>query len=322
MSDALLQVVRGRRELAPLRAKFPGGLALAIGNFDGVHRGHQALVHAAQARGAARGATTAVLTFDPHPAQLFAPTLAPPLIVSLGRRLELLAAAGARLIVVEPFDAAFAAIEAADFVSQVLRRDLDAREVVVGYDFSFGRERAGDARLLAELGASLKMGVTVVPRVSVGGLTCSSTKVREFVLEGRVDGAALLLGRPFEISGAVVHGAGRGKALGVPTANVEPEGELLPGIGIYAGRATVLAGGAAAGLSRPCAISVGTNPQFSAAGTVGVEAHLLDYDGDLYGQRLRIDVMQRLRGEQRFASIDALLAQISDDVAQTRKIVS
>jgi riboflavin kinase / FMN adenylyltransferase len=317
-------VVRGRKDLAALRPTLPGGLALAIGNFDGVHRGHQALVHAARARAASHGATTAVLTFDPHPARLFAPALAPPLIVPLERRLELLAQAGADLVVVEPFDAAFASIEAADFVGQVLRRDLDARQVVVGYDFSFGRDRAGDARLLTELGATLDLGVTVVPRVSVGGLTCSSTKVREFVLEGRVDGAALLLGRPFEICGRVVHGAGRGRSLGVPTANVEPEGELLPQVGIYAGRATVLAGGGAGhgDVRRPCAISVGTNPQFAGSGTVSVEAHLLDFDGDLYDQRLRVEFLQRLRGEQRFASVDALVVQMSADIAQTRKIAS
>ncbi|MEA2700850.1 MAG: riboflavin kinase / adenylyltransferase [Myxococcales bacterium] len=317
-----MTVVRGRKELAALRPTLTGGLALAIGNFDGVHRGHQALVQAARARAAARGATTAVLTFDPHPARLFAPALAPPLIVPLERRLELLAQAGAQLVVVEPFDAAFASIEAADFVGQVLRRDLDAREVVVGYDFSFGRDRTGDARLLTELGVALNLGVTVVPRVSVGGLTCSSTKVREFVLEGRVDGAALLLGRPFEVSGRVIHGAGRGRSLGVPTANISLEGELLPQVGIYAGRATVLAGAGATELRRPCAISVGTNPQFTGSGTISVEGHLLDFDGDLYDQRLRIEFLQRLRGEQRFASVAALMAQISDDIAQTRKIVS
>ena len=317
-----MKIIRGRKDFAPLRRDFPGGLAVAIGNFDGVHRGHQALVQAAHARAGARAATAAVLTFDPHPAQLFAPALAPPLIISLDRRLELLAAAGADLAIVEPFDAAFAAIAAPDFITQVLRRDLDAREVVVGYDFSFGRERAGDARLLNEMGPALGLGVTVVPPVSVGGLTCSSTKVREFVLEGRMDGAALLLGRPFEVSGVVVRGAGRGRALGVPTANLQPEGELLPKVGIYAGRATVSPGGAGPGLQRPCALSVGTNPQFSAGGAVSVEAHLIDFEGDLYGQHVRIDVVRWLRAEQRFASVDALLAQISDDIAQTRKIVS
>ncbi|HVR62111.1 MAG TPA: bifunctional riboflavin kinase/FAD synthetase [Polyangia bacterium] len=290
---------------------------MAIGNFDGVHRGHQALIATARARAAARGATAAVLTFDPHPARLFAPALAPPLIVSLPRRLELLAALGIELCVVEPFDATFAAIEAAAFVDEVLGRDLDAREVVVGYDFSFGRERAGDARLLAERGAALGIGVSVVPRVSVGGLTCSSTKVREFVLEGRVDGAALLLGRPFELTGAVVRGAGRGRSLGVPTANVEPEGELLPRVGIYAGRATVLASGE----TKAAAISVGTNPQFGAGGAVTVEAHLLDHGGDLYGQRLRVELVQRLRAEQRFPSVEALMAQIRADIADTRRII-
>lgn len=312
-----MTIVRGRHQLARANLPDAGGLALAIGNFDGVHRGHQKLIATTRARAAARGATAAVLTFDPHPARLFAPALAPPLIVSLDRRLELLGALGIELAVVETFDAAFAAIEAADFVSDVLGRDLAAREVVVGYDFSFGRDRAGDVRLLGERGAALGIGVTVVPPVSVGGLTCSSTKVREFVLEGRVDGAALLLGRPFELTGIVVHGAGRGRALGVATANLEPEAELLPQVGIYAGRATLLE----AGVTYATAISVGTNPQFSAAGAVSVEAHLVDFDGDLYGQRLRLELWQRLRAEQRFPSVEALLAQIRADIAQTRRIV-
>jgi riboflavin kinase/FMN adenylyltransferase len=279
-------------------------------------------VQAARERAAARGATPAVLTFDPHPARFFAPALAPPLIVSLERRLELLAEAGAEVVIVEPFDAAFAAIEANAFVRDVLARDLAACEVVVGYDFSFGRDRVGDTRLLATLAAQHHLGVTVIARVSRGGLTCSSTKVREFVLEGRVGGAALLLGRPFELTGPVVHGAGRGRALGVPTANVEPDVELMPAVGIYAGRAVVLGPGAAAGTRRPCAISVGTNPTFTSQGTVAVEAYLLDFDGDLYGQRLRLEFLHRLRPEQRFASVDALMAQINDDIAQTRKLVS
>ncbi len=234
-----MKVVAGRAALAASgEARRP--LALVIGNFDGVHLGHQALLHAARERAAAAGGDVGVLTFDPHPAKLFAPALAPPLIVSLRRRIELLGEAGADLVVVEPFTKAFASIEAPDFVREVLARDLSARDVVVGYDFSFGRERKGDTRLLAVEGAALGIGVTIVPPVMVSGLTCSSTKVREFALEGRVEGAAMLLGRPLEVTGEVVHGAGRGRGIGIPTANVKPEGELLPRPGIYAGRAVIL----------------------------------------------------------------------------------
>jgi len=196
--------------------------------------------------------------------------------------------------------------------------------VVVGYDFSFGKGRKGDARLLAAEGAALGIGVRVVPPVLADGLTCSSTKVREFVLEGRVEGAAMILGRPFEITGQVVRGAGRGRGLGMPTANLRPEGELVPRAGIYAARAVILDGGplgAGAGSAHVCALSVGTNPTFTDAGALTIEAHLLDFDADLYDRRLRLELVARLRDERRFDSVDALMAQIADDIARTRSLV-
>ena len=318
-----MKVVAGRAALAAAGGARPA-MAFAIGNFDGVHLGHQALLRAARDRAVALGGAVGVLTFDPHPARLFAPALAPPLIVSLQRRIELLGQAGADEVIVEPFTAAFASIEAAEFVRQVLARDLGAREVVVGYDFSFGRGRKGDTRLLLAEGAALGIGITVLPPVTASGLTCSSTKVREFALEGRVEGAAMLLGRPLEITGPVVHGAGRGRALGIPTANLHPESELLPRPGIYAARAVILNQSGGPDQIRVCALSIGTNPTFAAqgAGALTVEAHLLDFDGDLYDQRLRIEVLHRLRDERRFESIAALMEQIHDDLAQTRKMVT
>jgi riboflavin kinase/FMN adenylyltransferase len=313
-----MKVVRGRQRIAaelgrPLRAP-----TVAIGNFDGVHRGHQALVRTAADLARASGGEAAVLTFDPHPAHFFAPHLAPPMIMPLERRLELLAESGAEVVVIESFDAAFAAIEADTFVEQVLRRDLGARHVVVGYDFSFGHGRHGTPAMLTALGERLGMGVTVVPAVMADGLVCSSTKIREFVHEGRLDGAHLLLGRPFELTGEVVRGAGRGRGLGIPTANVRPEGELLPRTGIYAGRARLVDGS----LERPAAVSIGTNPTFvPGAREITVEAYLLDFDGDLYGKRLRLELLARLREERRFASADELVAQIHQDIARTREIV-
>jgi riboflavin kinase/FMN adenylyltransferase len=296
----------------------PSPLALAIGNFDGVHRGHQELVRAARGIAARLGGTAGVLTFDPHPARVFAPALAPPLIVSLERRLELLGAAGAELAIVEAFTPALAAVEAEAFVRDVLVGGFGAREVVVGYDFSFGHGRRGTPALLGALGAGLGLGVTIVPPVTVDGLVCSSTKVREFVLEGRVEGAALLLGRPVELQGPVVRGAGRGRGLGIPTANVAPEGELVPRLGIYAARALLLDARGAVASTHKAALSIGSNPTFVPAGAVVVEAHLLDFDGDLYGQRVRLEVLHRLRDERRFESVEALLAQIAADVAETR----
>jgi riboflavin kinase/FMN adenylyltransferase len=295
-------------------------LALAIGNFDGVHLGHAALLAEARARAARRGGPSAVLTFDPHPARLFAPDRAPPLIMSLPRRLELCAAAGIEVAIVEPFTRAFAAIEAPAFVSEVLARDLGARDAIVGYDFSFGRGRAGSAAKLAELGAAAGLNVAVIPPVAIDGVPCSSTRIRELVTAGDTPAAARLLGRPFELEGAVTRGAGRGRGLGFPTANVAAEGELRPKLGIYAARARVL-DGPLAGAARATALSVGTNPQFS-GGAVTIEAYLLDFEGDLYDRRLRVEVGPRLRDERRFQSVAALVAQIREDVERVRQLSS
>jgi riboflavin kinase/FMN adenylyltransferase len=306
-------------------------LAVAIGNFDGVHRGHQALLDEARARGARRDGPSAVLTFTPHPARLFAPAKAPPLIMSLERRLELCAAAGIDIAVVEAFTPAFAAIEADEFVRRVLAQDLAAGDVVVGYDFSFGRGRAGDVARLGELGAALGLGVAVIPPVTVDGVVCSSTRVRELAAAGDVRRAGALLGRPVEIEGRVVRGAARGRTLGFPTANVAPEGEMFPKLGIYAARARLL-DGPQAGATYQAALSIGKNPTFVDPGPLGgsplagapvtVEAYLLDFEGDLYDRRLRLAILDRLRDEQRFASIDALIQQIHEDVARVRALES
>jgi riboflavin kinase / FMN adenylyltransferase len=323
-----MRIVPGSAAFAATPGAEAASLAVAIGNFDGVHRGHQVLLAETRRRAESRGAESAVLTFTPHPARLFVPERAPPLIMSLARRLELCAEAGIDLAIVEPFSHAFAAIEADAFVRDVLRRDLDARDVIVGYDFSFGRGRTGDTRRLTALGAALDMGVAVIPQVMIGELPCSSTKIRELVLEGRTVEAAALLGRPFEIEGRVVRGAARGRTLGFPTANVAPEGELTPRLGIYAARGRLLEGPeAAAGTVHPVALSVGRNPTFNPTfgqpgqrDGVTVEAHLLDFEGDLYDRRMRIEVGQRLRDERRFDSIAALVAQIQADVEQVRRL--
>jgi riboflavin kinase/FMN adenylyltransferase len=318
-----MKVVAGAADFAATaRAGDPRPLAVAVGNFDGVHIGHQALLREARLRADARGTRAAILTFAPHPARLFAPAKAPPLIMSLGRRLELCAEAGIELAIVEPFTREFAATPADAFVRDVLGRDLGARDVVVGYDFSFGRGRAGDASLLTQLGASLGIDVAVIRPVAIGDIGCSSTRIRELVTAGDTVGAARLLGRPFELEGAVVRGAGRGRGLGFPTANIAAEGELRPALGIYAGRARVL-DGPLAGQVHAAALSVGRNPTFTASSSsdVSVEAYLLDFDGDLYDRRLRVEVGERLRDELKFDSVAALVAQIERDVARVRQLV-
>jgi len=315
-----MQLVRGRTAVTATLGRELRRAAIVLGNFDGVHRGHQALIETARRLADNTGGEVVALTFDPHPARLLAPALAPPLIVSLDRRAELLGEAGVDVVVVEPFTRAFAAIEAEAFGAEVLGRDLRAAHVVVGYDFSFGKGRRGDTTMLGELGERHGFGVSIVRRVSIHGLTCSSTKVREFVLEGRVEGAAVLLGRPFEITGTVVRGAGRGRGIGFPTANVQGEAELLPKAGIYAARAQLLDDAGAVVASHVAALSVGTNPTFVAGGGLTVEAYLLDFDGDLYGRRLRLQLIERLRDELRFDSLDALTTQIAADVARTREL--
>jgi riboflavin kinase/FMN adenylyltransferase len=254
-----------------------------------------------------------VLTFDPHPAKVLAPGLAPPLICTPARRLQRIAAAGPDACLVEPFDRAFAEHSPESFVDEILVGALGAREVCVGYDFTFGKRRAGDTHALAELGRTRGFQVIVIEPVTVEGIVCSSTKVRQFVLEGRVEGAALLLGRDFSVEGEVVRGAGRGRGIGVPTANLRPETELTPAPGVYAGWAETSSGRFAA------AINVGTNPTFGDGSRLSIEAHLVDYTGgELYGTHLELGFARRLRAERRFPSPEALVAQIREDVAQAR----
>ena len=259
------------------------------------------------------------LTFDPHPARFFAPQLAPPMLLSLERRIELLQESGADVVLVEPFTAEFATMSAERFVEQVLAKDIGARHVVVGADFSFGKDRRGNTSLLANVGRRLEVGVSVVPQVTASGLVCSSTKIREFVLEGRVEGAILLLGRPFEIDGIVVRGAGRGRTLGVPTINLAHQGEILPKPGVYAGRARRIEGDPT---WFAAAISIGTNPTFTQRGDpeLFIEAHLLDFAGDLYETRMRLAFVAHLREQRRYATVDELVAAIRGDIARTREI--
>jgi riboflavin kinase/FMN adenylyltransferase len=309
-----MDIIRGHNAL-PRALRNP---VVAIGNFDGVHRGHASIFE--QARRLAEGldGEAVVLTFEPHPAKVLAPAFAPPLITPLSRKLELIAQRGMAATVVEPFDRGFASRSPTEFIDDVLVKGLGAKHVIVGYDFTFGQKRAGNVRLLAELGPARGFGVTVVAPVTADGIVCSSTKVREFVLEGRVDGARLVLGRDVEVEGEVVRGDGRGKSIGVPTANVSPATELLPKNGVYAGWGERREDGQ----RWMAAINIGTNPTFVADHPVTVEAHLIDCDADLYGQRLRLGFVERLRAEERFPSLEALLAQIARDVAETRALMS
>jgi riboflavin kinase / FMN adenylyltransferase len=300
------------------------GAAVTIGAYDGVHRGHRHIIDELRRRAEAEELETVVVTFDRHPATVVRPESAPPELTSLPQKLELLATTGVDVTVVVPFDRARADETAEDFVREVLVDALAARLVVVGEDFHFGHGRKGDVALLREMG--LDLGFTVVGlglEAAEDGGAVSSTRIRGLLADGDVAGAAALLGRPHEVWGRVRHGDGRGRTeLGFPTANVAvPPATALPADGIYAGWYTT-----AAGRRHPAAVSLGRRPTFYAAGVDGaprlLEAHLLDFDGDLYGQEARVAFVARLRDEERFDSADALVGQMRRDVEATRSLLA
>jgi riboflavin kinase/FMN adenylyltransferase len=305
--------MRVLRSIGEVDAAFRGG-ALTIGNFDGVHLGHRALIDAARADAASLGGRSAALTFEPHPAKALNPEMAPRLITTLSHKLELLEACGLDATVVQTFDQSFASLSPRDFVDGTLLRDLGVRSVVVGEDFSFGKGRSGSVRELAvwlpEGGARLRL----VHPVTLDGIPISSTRIREMLLEGRVEAAARLLGRPFDLDGTVVRGMGRGATIGWPTANVHSETELLPESGVYAVRVRL-----GDGSVLPGAANLGRKPTFGEGGALTVEVHLIGHSGgSLLGTRLRVAFIARLRDEMRFPSIDALKAQIAKDVERAR----
>lgn len=317
-----MEVFRGHR-LVQRALRAP---AVAIGNFDGVHRGHLALLERARTGAAAVGGQSVALTFEPHPAVVLAPHLAPRLLTTTPRKLELLAGAGLDACVVEPFDRDLAGLSASEFAREVLADAIGARRVVVGFDFTFGHKRGGTTATLRELGRELSFEVDVVDAFTVDGLVASSTRARGFVGEGNMAGARVLLGRDYDVSGAVVRGAGRGRQLGVPTANIAPESPLLPASGIYAVWLQLLepAGsgfGDHAGPRLAGAASLGTNPTFDGT-ELSLEVHILDFDGDLYDRRVRVSFVERLRGERRYPGAAELLEQIRRDIADTRRILA
>jgi riboflavin kinase/FMN adenylyltransferase len=305
-----MDVFRSLAEAGALR-----GCAVAIGNFDGVHLGHRRLFELARERATASGGRAVALTFDPHPVRVLRPALAPPLLTPLPRKLELLEACGLDATVVQQFDLTYARSDAAEFVARDLVGHLGAADVVVGHDFTAGKGRTrvdGLRALLEARGVRL----TVVEPVALEGLVVSSTKIREFLLEGNIEAAAQLLGRPHDVDGVVARGAGRGRAFGFATANVRPEA-MLPAHGVYAVHAWL----GAARYDGVC--NVGVKPTVQQDGAVEAEAHLFDFAGhDLHGERIRVAFMSRLREERRFPSVDALRAQIAKDVARARAVLA
>lgn len=292
---------------------------LTVGNFDGVHRGHQAIIRTARSLADASGLPVAALTFEPHPISVLRPDVAPQRLGTVAQKLAALAAAGVDVAVVAESTPALFAIEAETFLREVLVRRFEPRFIVEGNNFRFGHDRAGDIATLerhaADGGYRVRVVDPVMQRLADGREErISSSLVRRLIAEGQVEWAAEALGRAYLLSGRVVRGAARGRRLGFPTANVEVAGVLVPADGVYAGWADF------SGVRRPAAISIGRTPTF--AGDVRqVEAHLLDFDGDLYGNTVGLHVAHRLRGQRRFETVDALVAQVRADIVRVRELM-
>jgi riboflavin kinase/FMN adenylyltransferase len=327
-----------------------GPSVVTVGMFDGVHRGHRALLDRVAAEAAARGLPAGAVTFDRHPLEVLRPEARPPLLTTLDRKVALLGDAGMDFVLVLPFTEELSQVTAEAFAGEVLMDGVGARAIVVGENFRFGHKAAGDPALLAELGRPRGVDVVAVPLHDHDGEPVSSTRVRAELARGDVRAAAASLGRAYAVEGVVVPGDGRGgRQLGIPTANLDVAGDLaLPANGVYAGHLGEEPGGpegsgepqgpggsggprggppvgrAPVGRdrpARPAAISVGVNPQFHTSG-LRVEAHVLDFDGDLLGAHVWVSFEHRLRDEAAFATVDDLVAQIHQDIHEARLLLS
>lgn len=288
---------------------------LTIGNFDGVHKGHLALFNKVKERAKAISGQSVVMTFEPHPLKIMRPADGPQLITHTGQKLELIEKAGIDVIVCVSFDRDFAAIPARDFVSDILVKRIGIKEIVVGYDYTFGHNREGDINLLRETGNDFGFVVHLVGPVEIDHTLVSSTSIRRLVQEGRLAEAKVLLGRDFEVQGTVVKGQDRGgRLLGFPTANLNPHGELLPKKGVYA--VTLLIDDA----FYNGVTNVGYNPTFGDTGLT-VETHVLDFSGDLLGKTIKVRFVKRLRDEKTFKSLGELSDQIARDIAQAKEVL-
>ncbi|WP_214408062.1 bifunctional riboflavin kinase/FAD synthetase [Pseudonocardia lacus] len=305
-----------------------GRSVVTVGVFDGVHRGHQQLIGHAVRRGRERGLPAVVVTFDPHPAEVVRPGSHPARLTGLTRRADLVAELGVDAFCVLPFTAELSRTPPAEFAHEVLVERLHAADVVVGRNFTFGHRAQGDVAMLTALGERFGFGVEGLDLISDDGVTFSSTYIRSCIDAGDVEAATAALGRPHRVEGVVVHGDRRGRELGFPTANVStPPFTALPADGVYAGWFAIAAtgvgapGAGGAGERRlPAAISVGTNPTFSGRERT-VEAYVLDVDEDFYGFEVAVDFSHRLRGQERFDDVDALVTQMHKDVARTRELL-
>jgi riboflavin kinase/FMN adenylyltransferase len=302
-------------------ARFPADSAprwhqpvIALGNFDGLHRGHMKIIDRVRRRAGERAGTPAAMTFDPHPSRVLRPDKAPPLLMSTGQKLEALGRAGMQGVAVVHFTHELSTWDPERFVRTVLVDWLHVAEVWVGANFLFGHDRAGTFSVLRSLGARYGFRAEKIDPVRYKDFVVSSTRVRRLVAEGRVDEAAALLGHHFFVDGTVIRGAGRGREIGFPTANLCTENELVPPSGVYATLVTI------DGVVHPSITNIGVRPTFGDVDRQVIETHLFDTDRDLYGLTLRLSFVQRLRDERAFPDVDALRAQIEADCRVARRL--
>jgi riboflavin kinase/FMN adenylyltransferase len=287
---------------------------LALGNFDGLHRGHMKIIDRVRRRAGERAGTPAAMTFDPHPPRVVRPDKAPPLLMTKGQKLEALARSGMQGVAVVRFTVELSRWEPETFVRTVLVEWLHVVEVWVGANFLFGHDRAGNFSVLRSLGARYGFRAEKIDPVRYKDFVVSSTRLRRLVSEGRVDEAGALLGHHYFLDGTVVRGAGRGRELGFPTANLQTENELPPPAGVYATTAAI------DGIVYPSITNIGLRPTFGDVDRPVVEVHVLDFARDLYDQRVRLSFVQRLRDERAFPDVDALRAQIEADARSARRL--
>ena len=302
-------------------ASFPGdppprwhNTVLALGNFDGLHRGHMKIIDRVRQRAGERGGTPAAMTFDPHPPRVLRPDKAPSLLMTKEQKIEALGRSGMQGVALVTFTRELSLWDPEMFVKTVLVEWLHVAEVWVGANFLFGHDRAGTFSVLRALGMRYAFRAEKIDPVRYKDFVVSSTRVRRLVSEGRVDEAGALLGHHYFIDGEVVRGAGRGREIGVPTANLSTANELVPPGGVYATLASV------DGIVFPSVTNIGTRPTFGDATTQVIETHVLDMDRDLYGRTVRLSFLQRMRDERVFPDVDALRAQIGADVRSARRL--
>lgn len=303
-----MSVLRGFESPASYRNGF-----VSIGNFDGVHCGHQAMVSALVARAREQKVPAVALTFDPHPIELLRPYAAPPRLTTIAHRAELLQRFGVDCVIVLPTTPRFLTMTAEDFFQTIVRTELQARGLVEGPNFFFGKNRSGSITMLRGLCTAHQLELDVIPPVIVDEQLVSSSVIRSLIEAGDLTESVRLLGHSYRLSGIVGRGAERGRELGFPTANLMEVTNLVPGDGVYAGMTT------AAGTGFPAAVNIGPNPTFGESARK-IEVHLLDFQGDLYGTPLNVDLFQRIRDVRKFASVDDLKTQLRQDLAKVRSI--